>query len=140
MGVQVTFISAQFRIDFPTFAGLTDAQLNGIILPIAQIYCRNDGGGPVTLASTQTALLNLMVAHVATLLFGPDGATPTTLVGRIASAGQGSVNVSTEFPVTQSEKWFTQTQWGAAYLQAVAAYRSMTYIPKTRPLSRRPVW
>lgn len=143
MGVQVVFDPNAFKIAFPTFVNLTNQTLTNVILPIAEIYCRNDGGGPVSSAATQTSLLNLMVAHVAQLLYGPDGMTPTALVGRISSASQGSVSVSTEFPVTQTTAWFMQTQFGAAFYQATAAYRTMRYMPKTSPLPRAgrvPLW
>ena len=70
MGIAVQFDPAAFAALFPTFT-LTSSQLTTLVLPIAEIYCRNDGGGPVSTAATQASLLNLMVAHVATLMFPP---------------------------------------------------------------------
>jgi hypothetical protein len=87
MGVQVTFDYAAWRLAFPQFNALTADQVVGTILPIAVQYNRNDGGGPVTTAQTQTQLLNLMVAHVAQLLYGPNGSgTPSGIVGRVTDA------------------------------------------------------
>ena len=57
MGVQVTFNYENWAATFPQFTpGLNEAQVTGLILPIAEIYCRNDGGGPVSTAATQTVL------------------------------------------------------------------------------------
>lgn len=133
MGVKVTFDFATWQAAFPQFATLTEPQVVGVILPIAEIYNRNDGGGPVSAAATQTQLLNLMVAHVAQLLFGVNGQQPSAIVGRISNAAEGSVSVGTDYPQTQNSAWFNQTPFGAAWWQATAAYRTMRYIPKVTP-------
>lgn len=132
MGVQVTFNYADWSIAFPQFATIQQAQIVNVVLPLAEIYNRNDGGGPVSTAATQTQLLNLMVAHVAQLLFGVNGAAPSPLVGRISNATEGSVSVAAEFPQNQNSAWFNQTPFGAAWWQATAAYRTMRYIPGPR--------
>lgn len=138
MGVQVTFDYPQWAATFPQFSpNLNQTQVTDLILPIAEVYCRNDGGGPVSKAETQSVLLNLMVAHVATLMFGPNGAGITGgggsgIVGRISSATEGSVSVSAEFPTTPNNAWFLQTTFGAAFWAATAAYRTMRYIPGPR--------
>lgn len=137
MGVQVTFNYANWAATFPQFAALNEQQVTGLILPIAEIYCRNDGGGPVSKAETQTVLLNLMVAHVAQLMFGPNGTGisgtgGSGIVGRVSSATEGSVSVSAEFPTTPNNAWFLQTEFGAMFWQAASAYRTMRYIPGPR--------
>jgi len=132
MGVQITFNYAVWAQGFPQFATLTQDQVVGVILPIAEIYNRNDGGGPVSSAAIQTQLLNLMVAHVAQLLFGVNGEAPSSLVGRISGATEGSVSVQTEFPQNQNSAWFNQTPFGAAWWQATAPYRTMRYVPGPR--------
>lgn len=135
MGVIVPFVYADWIAAYPQFApALTEAVVVGVILPIAELYCRNDGGGPVSTAQTQTTLLWLMVAHVAQLLYGPNGATPggSGIVGRIDSATEGSVSVHAEMPTTPTNAWFMQTPFGAAFWQATAAYRTMRYMPGPR--------
>ncbi|MGZ2484282.1 hypothetical protein ACVITL_002805 [Rhizobium pisi] len=138
MGVAVQFNYANWAATFPQFSpALDEATVTNLILPIAEIYCRNDGGGPVSKAETQTVLLNLMVAHVAQLMYGPKGegitgAGGSGIVGRISSATEGSVSVSAEFPTTPNNAWFLQTTFGAAFWQATAAYRTMRYIPGPR--------
>ena len=141
MGVAVAFDPLAFVALFPQFDALTPDQLTTLVLPIAELYCRNDGGGPVSTAATQMSLLNLMVAHVATLMFpslaSPAGAVPA--VGRLSSASQGSVSVAYEFPQNPNDAWFNQTVYGSAFRAATAAYRTMRYVPaRRRPLNPWP--
>ena len=99
----------------------------------ATLYQRNDGGGPIDDPTTALMLLNMLVAHIADLN-SPKNADGS-LVGRIASAAEGSVNVSTEYAVAPgSEKWYAQTKYGAAWWQATTTYRTMRYkLPRYRP-------
>lgn len=131
MGVIVNFNYTNWIKLFPMFAqNVSPEQAVDVILPLAEQYCRNDGGGPVNSEQSQTNLLNLMVAHIAQLLFGVNGSPPTGLVGRISNASQGSVSVATEFPSNNpSAAWYNQTQFGAAFYQAMAPYRTMRYLP-----------
>lgn len=132
MGVQITFNYAQWTLLFPQFSNLTSDQVVGVVLPLAEQYCRNDGGGPVSSAATQTNLLNLMVAHCCQLLYGSTTQPLSPLVGRINSATEGSVSVQTDFPTTPNNAWFLQTQFGAMFWQASSVYRTMRYIPGPR--------
>ena len=52
------------------------------------------------------------------------------LVGRVASASEGSVSVSLEYASSTSvnQAWFFQTPYGAQFWQATAAYRQMRYV------------
>lgn len=133
MGVVVQFDLAAWRALYPQFSAVTDDQIEDLCLPIAEVACRNDGGGPVTKASIQTTLLNLMVAHVAQLNFAPTaaGITPggSGVVGRVNSATEGSVSVQAEMAATQNSQWYLQTQYGATYWQLTAPYRTMRYVP-----------
>ena len=135
MGVQVTFNYTEWVTGYPAFAAVPEPLVVGTVLPLAEVYLRNDGGGPVTTAAIQTALLNLIVAHVCQLLFGPTGGSPSGLVGRISSASEGSVSVSMDFPTTPSNAWFMQTSYGAAFWQATAQYRTMRYLPGPQRLN-----
>jgi hypothetical protein len=138
MGVAVTFDLAAWQLAFPQFASLTQAQVTGQYgaLPIAETYCRNDGGGPVSTAQTQTMLLGLMVAHVCQLLYGPNpgaaGGGASGIVGRISSATQGTISVQSEFPTTPNNAFFLQTEFGTMFWQACAAYRTARVIPGPR--------
>lgn len=132
MGVQVTFNYATWALAYPQFGNVTQPQIAGAVLPLAEIYCRNDGGGPVSSAVTQTTLLNLMVAHICQLMFGSRTQPMSPLVGRINTATEGSVSVGTDWPSTPTNAWFLQTPYGAAFWQATAAYRTMRYVPGPR--------
>lgn len=129
MGVAVTFNYATWSQLFPQFSNLIESQVTVVILPLAQQYCRNDGGGPVSTAASQTNLLNLMVAHVAQLLFGSTLQPLSPLVGRISGATEGSVSVQTDMPQSPNAAWFNQTPYGAAFWQASLPYRTMRYLP-----------
>lgn len=140
MGVIVTFDFAnwlalfpQFGVTTPTFTALTEQQVTQVILPLAEQYVRNDGGGPVCNPATQIQLLNLMVAHIAQLLFGSSTQPLSPLVGRISNASEGSVSVGTDFPTTPSNAWFVQTQYGAMFWQLSLPFRLGRYIPKITP-------
>lgn len=140
MGVVVIFDPAAWRLAYPQFAFLTDEQLTGSVLPVAEVYLRNDGTGPVQKQETQKTLLWLIVAHVAQLMFGrvTDGVNGPQPVGRISNASEGSVSVQFEFPTTSpGAAWFNQTPYGAAFWAASAAYRTMRYIPGFPSSSRR---
>ncbi|NBW08600.1 MAG: DUF4054 domain-containing protein [Caulobacteraceae bacterium] len=70
-------------------------------------------------------LLGMLVAHLAALR-SPDRAG---MVGRIASAGQGSVNVSTVMDgQAPGGAWYLQTQYGASYWAATARYRTARFV------------
>jgi len=130
MGVIVTFDYANWAALFPQFSNLTEQQVETVILPLAEQYCRNDGGGPVCDPNVQTQLINLMVAHVSQLLFGSMTQPLSPLVGRISTASEGSVSVGVEFPTTPSSAWYLQTQYGAMYWQLVLPFRLGRYVPK----------
>jgi len=132
MGVVVAFDFPSWQATFPQFGTLTQDQVVNFVLPLAEQYVRNDGGGPVTTVATQSNLINLMVAHLCTLFYGENGQSPSGIVGRINSASEGSVSVSAEFPMTANNAWFMQTPFGAAFWQACAPYRTMRYMPGPR--------
>lgn len=126
-----TFVYADFIAAYPAFVSAPpQAVLQAYFDLAGEVYLRNDGTGPVRTATVQTQLLYMLTAHLAQLFSGPDGNNPSGLVGRIASAGEGSVNVSTEYESTMNSAWFVQTPYGAAFWQATSAYRSFpAYLP-----------
>lgn len=130
MGVIVQLDWAQWRLLFPEFSNVTDPQLEGPVWTMAQQYCRNDGGGPVCDPLMQTELLNLMVAHIAQLLYGSTTSPATGLAGPIASATEGSVSVSVGFVVNTSNQWFLSTKYGALFWQLALPFRLARYHPK----------
>lgn len=135
MGVIVNLTYADWSAAYPQFSTtVSQSAFDTTIYPLAQQYCRNDGGGPVTTAATQTALLGLMCAHIAQLLNGSNTQPVSPLVGRVSSASEGSVSVSVEMPSggSPTQAWLSQTQWGAMFWAMAAPYRTARYVPGPR--------
>ena len=98
----------------------------------ATLYFDNTGAGHVQDAGQQLALLNMLVAHIAALNAPLNGQASSPLVGRISSASEGSVSVSTDLQVPGTAAWFAQTKYGLAFWAATAQYRTMRYIGPAR--------
>lgn len=139
MGVIVTFGYPGWVARYPEFGGV-DPALVQLYFNEATMYCRNDGGGPVSTAAIQTTLLNMLTAHICQLNAALNGQDSTQIVGRITSAGQGSVSVSTEMDLPGSAAWFKQTKYGVAYWQATSAYKTMRYITPGQNAVNPGVW
>lgn len=133
MGAVATFNYQSWIARYPEFSSVTSVQAAEFFNE-ATVYCRNDGGGPVCDQNTQNILLNSLTAHIAFLAVGTGATqTPRELVGRIASAGQGSVSVSTDLQgIPGSASWFAQTQYGLAYWRMSAPYRRFRYVMASR--------
>jgi hypothetical protein len=133
MGVQITFNFDSWIQLFTEFTYLSPQQ-GALYFGLAETVHRNDGGGPVTDATTQTNLLYLATAHVAKLLAPPPsgGNAPgrdTSVVGRVTNASEGSVSVATEMPMNPNSAWWQTTQYGSMYWQMSQVFRTMRYIP-----------
>ena len=133
MGAVSTFDPVAFAARYPEFSTL-DPTLLGLYATEAGLYLANDGSGPVPDVPTQQMLTNMLVAHIAKLNATVNGVVPSGLVGRIASATEGSVSVSTDNgPASGSSAWFQQTTYGSAFWSATARYRSARYMPGYSP-------
>ena len=131
-GAVAVFNYANFVLLFPQFAANPSQATLQLYYNLAGDVWLRRTTGPVRsqVRSLQNDLMNLLTAHLATLFTGPDGNDPSGLVGRISSASEGSVSVSTEFQSTMNAAWFNQTQAGATFWAATAPYRSFAaYIP-----------
>lgn len=125
----VVFDPAQFKLVYPSFATLTDAQLQ-YAFRLATLYLNNTDGSIVCDVGERTTLLYLLTAHIAALTYGENGQGPRPLVGRISSATEGSVSVSADYNVAPgSAQWYAQTGYGAQYWEATAKYRVGRYRP-----------
>lgn len=128
MGI-VVFDAGRFRKRYPEFASIPDELLTEYF-DEATIYLDNTDRSRVRDVDKRVVLLNMLTAHIAQLNAGSNGEGPSALVGRINSASQGSVSVSADMgPVTNTEAWYAQTRYGAAYWQATSPYRTMQYMP-----------
>jgi hypothetical protein len=103
----------------------------------AEVILNNTDVSWVQAIPERTFLLNLLTAHIGTLFqAGASGG----LVGRISSATQGSVTVSSDYAAPEAASWFLQTPYGALYWQATAQYRTFQYVaapPRVFPPFRR---
>lgn len=132
MGV-VVFDLTVFRTRYAEFSTVPDPVLNAYFSE-ATMYLNNTDNSRVSDVGQRGVLLNMLTAHIAALNSGVNGNAPSGLVGRISSASQGSVSVSADMgPTTNSEAWYQQTKYGAAYWQATAPYRTAIYVPGASP-------
>jgi hypothetical protein len=130
----VTFSYAAWVARFPEFANVSST-LAQAYWDEAGLYFANQGWtGSLPQAPT---LLNLLTAHLAWLYAPRDangnpsstGQAASPLVGRISSAGEGSVNVSTELTASggPAASFFTQTKYGFSFWQATSQFRTFRY-------------
>lgn len=141
MGASVGFNYQSFRTRYPEFNNTVTGDVAAELFIEAGLYHRNDGTGPVKSSLSQSLFMNMVVAHLAMLYFGTDADPPTSLVGRLNSASEGSVSIGIEASSTggPSQDWWWQTKYGAAYWAASAAYRTMRYlVPRTRSVNPWP--
>jgi len=122
----VVFDPNAFKVRYPEFTAVDDARLTAFF-DEATLYLSNTDK-PVVNVVQRAMLFNMLVAHIASLGGVLANNTPAP-VGRVASAGEGSVNVSTEYMQPGTYAWFVQTQYGAAFWQATVRYRSFRYFP-----------
>lgn len=128
MGI-VVFDVAVFRERYPEFTTVSDGLLQ-LFFDESTLYLNNTECSLVQDVPRRALLLNMLTAHVAALNAGTNGQAASPLVGRINSATEGSVSVSTDMgAVPGSAAWFVQTKYGAAYWQATVNLRSFRYIP-----------
>lgn len=126
----VTFDPAEFKVKYPAFVAVADSDLV-MDFEAAELFLNNSCCSIVKDAVKREKLLNLLVAHLATLLQGANGQPPSGLVGRVDKAQEGTVSVSAAWAadMSMSEAYFSQTQYGAMFWQATAMYRTFHYIP-----------
>ncbi|WAX22786.1 hypothetical protein MAJJADAN_00024 [Pseudomonas phage Amjad_SA] len=129
----VAFDPVAFKLAYPEFAAATDPFLESCF-DQATLYLSNGDCSPITDLAKREKLLWMLTAHIAQLRGALNPAGPgggPGLVGRVSSATEGSVSVSTEFPMTPSSAWFNQTTYGAMFWQATLSLRSFRY--RARP-------
>jgi len=127
MGVSVCFDYNRFAARYPEFANVDSQTINEMWCE-ATLYHANNGEGPIEDCLQQTMLLNMVTAHIAELNRVVNGQAVTVSPGRISSASQGSVSLSSELAVAPgSGQWYAQTKYGFAYWNATMQYRAANY-------------
>lgn len=138
MAVAVVFTYSDWVARFPEFATVPEATAQQYFNE-AGVLWNNMGYSPATHITTQTILMNMLTAHIAALYWkvpsqgGPGAQDPNSPVGRISSASEGSVSVSTDLGLTPSSSaftaWLQQTKYGLEFLALTTQYRAMRYVP-----------
>jgi len=130
----VVFDPVAFLARFPELASVPTPQLAGYFAMAATGLIDNSDTSVIPdlppQAGVRTQVLYLATAHLTKLLATINGVTPSGLVGRISSAAEGSVNVSTELNIqSQSAAFWVQTPYGLMVWQMLAPYRTALYTP-----------
>lgn len=130
----VTFDYATWAARYPELAASVDEALATLYFGEATLYLDNSAQSVVRDLTARAALLNMLTAHIAKLNATIGGQPPSGLVGRVASASEGSVSVSTDAgAIPGTAAYFAQTQYGMSFWAATARYRTARYIPGPRP-------
>jgi len=127
------FDPTAFKIRYPEFLPVLDARLQ-LFFNEATLHLDNSDASRVKDVIKRGVLLNMLTAHIAYLngvLNAGGGGASSVPVGRVSSGSEGSVSTSLEFPVAGSAlAWYSQSQYGVAYYQAITPYRLYQYIPQ----------
>lgn len=120
----------KFRAMFPEFSNVTDTLLP-FLFDQATDYLNNSDFSLVDNVIKRERLLYLLMAHLAYVRYGDaNGNGGTGMVGRISSASEGSVSVSSDAGQVEFRyMWYTQSQYGMEFWQATKVYRMANYYP-----------
>jgi Protein of unknown function (DUF4054) len=139
----VVFDHAAWVLRYPEFSTVAEP-LAQAYFDEATLYLNNTGSSLVRDGSQggrRALLLNMLTAHIAMLNSGPNGEGASQLVGRLASATEGSVSVAADMgAVPFTAAWFMSTKYGAAFWQATAGYRTMQYVAGSSPSGYPRIW
>lgn len=133
----VVFDPAIFKERYPQFATLSDGLLSEYFAE-ATLFIANDDTSIVSDLAQRKVLLTLLVAHLAALNSGEYGQGPSGMVGRVSSATEGSVSISTEYSSnSELAMWFNQTRYGAELWVLLSKYRTFRYVPPVKRMHRK---
>lgn len=120
----------KFRTMFPEFSNVAD-DLLPFLFDQATDYLNNSDFSLVDDVIKRERLLYLLMAHLAYMRYGDvKGNGGSGMVGRLSSASEGSVSVSSEAGVVEFRyMWYTQSPYGMDYWQATKVYRMANYYP-----------
>ena len=127
----VVFDYATWAAQYPELAGSVTSGQAGGYFNQSCLYLDNTPCSPVRdwqPGGKRETILYMITSHIASMLATINGNAPSPLVGRINSAGEGSVNVATDLPTPMSAAWWSQTRYGLLAWQALAPYRTALYV------------
>lgn len=113
-----------FREDYDDFSNIADGKLP-LLFDQATDYLDNTEISLVAQSDKRERLLYLLMAHLAYMRYGDkDGNGGSGMVGRVSSASEGSVSVSSDLgQVEFRNAWYTLSPYGMDYWQATKVYR-----------------
>ena len=128
----VIFDYSKWLIAYPEFRNVQTGRAQEFF-DRSTLMCDNTPCSPIQNLVTRTLMLNAATAHFA-YLFTPQPDGNIRPVGRISSAGEGSVNGAFEYvtPESATEAFWNQTPYGAYFWVASLPYRSFRYQPGIR--------
>lgn len=131
----VAFNYALWAARFPALAASVNADLAESYFVEAGFFVDPDSDCPISNPAERLTLLNLVVAHIATLNKASQDAAAAALVGRISSVTEGSVTIATDLGSFAGDQaaYFAQTPYGAQYWAMTGGYRTMQYVPGPQP-------
>ena len=133
MGSVANFNYELWQAQFREFTNISQVQAQGFWNEACLLH-NNTGSGPVADPNMQASLLNLLTAHIAFLRVGTatnPSAASQGMVGRVSSANQGSVSLSTDLPsLGPNAAWLSQSPYGLQYYHAMAPFRTMHYLSR----------
>lgn len=126
----VTLDIASFRAMYPEFSNVPDAILP-FLFDQSTDYLNNTDYSLVDDVVKRERLLYMLMAHLTYVRYGDNrGRGGSGMVGRIASATEGSVSVSSDLgPIEFRYAWYTQSPYGMDFWQATKVYRMANYYP-----------
>ena len=134
------FDYALWSASYPELAPVTEL-VAGALFRRATLFLNNTDGSPVSDVALRLDLLNLIVAHLASLGGAGQEGGASWLVGRVTSATEGSVSVKVDAgPSSAGSAFWLQTTYGFQYWTATAGYRTMHYVPGPQPQFERPYY
>ncbi|HGM5054113.1 TPA: DUF4054 domain-containing protein [Serratia marcescens] len=126
----VTLDIASFRAMYPEFSNVPDTILP-FLFDQSTDYLNNTDFSLVEDVVKRERLLYILMAHLVYVRYGDNrGRGGSGMVGRIASATEGSVSVSSDLgPIEFRYAWYTQSPYGMDFWQATKVYRMANYYP-----------
>jgi hypothetical protein len=126
----VSFDYGLWCLRFPELASVPETLADQYFLDACDQF-NNSARVGITDPARRLRLLNLLTAHLAKLNATINGVAPSGMVGRVSSAAEGSVSVSTDFASGGSaqEAYYSQTPYGVQFWASTAGLRMARYLP-----------
>lgn len=128
------FDPAAFKLAYPQFAKFTDEQLINFFEKVENTVLDNTESSCISLANRKKWFY-LLVAHNAELQNRIDDGN-SEFVGRISSATEGSISVTSDYSMGSGamEQWLKQTLYGAKFYAFTAPWRTALWVSASTPM------